>query len=108
MNKKKKIVFLVTSLSWKKFRQFNIEMSKYYEMLWITIDPNIYYSFRRNGFNNIHLLDFEKIYYSKNKKLKLSEIQEIVDHDINKYNIVNLRNIFLADNMYKTPTRLMM
>ena len=101
MNKKKKIVFLVTSLSWEKFKQFNIEMSKYYEMLWVTIDPNIYYSFRRNGFNSIQLLDFDKI-YDKNKKLKLTEIHKIVDHDVNKYNILNLRNIFLAANMYKT------
>ena len=99
--KKKKILFLVTSLSWKKFKQFNIEMSKYYEMLWITIDPNIYYSFRRNGFSSIQLLDFDKI-YDKNKKLILSEIQKIVDHNVNKYNILNLRNIFLAANMYKT------
>jgi len=102
MNQKKKnIVFLVTSLSWKKFKKYNIEMSKYYEMLWITIDPNIYYSFKRNGFDNIQLLDFSKI-YNKNKKLKLSEIQKIVDNNINKYNIINLRNIFLAANMYKT------
>lgn len=99
--KKKKIVFLVTSLSWKKFKQFNIEMSKYYEMLWVTIDPNIYCSFRRNGFNSIQLLDFYKI-YDKNRKLKLSEIKKIVDNNINKYNIINLRNIFLAANMYKT------
>lgn len=99
--KKKKILFLVTSLSWGKFKQFNIEMSKYYKMLWITIDPSIYYSFKRNGFNNIHLLDFEKI-HNKNKKLRSSEIQKIVDHNVNKYNILNLRNIFLAANMYKT------
>lgn len=103
MNQKKKnIVFLVTSFSWKKFKQFNIEMSKYYKMIWITIDTNIYYSFKRHGFNNIHLLDFEKIYYNKNKKLRSSEIQKIVDHNVNKYNILNLRNIFLAANMYKT------
>lgn len=101
MNKKKKIVFLVTSLSWKKFRQFNIEMSKYYEMLWVTIDPNIYYSFRRNGFNSIQLLDFDKI-YDNNKKLSSSEIQKIVDYNVNKYYILNLRNIFLAADMYKT------
>ena len=69
MNQKKEnIVFLVTSFSWKKFKQFNIEMSKYYEMIWITIDANIYHSFKRHGFNNIRLLDFDKI-YDKNKKL---------------------------------------
>lgn len=100
MNEKKKIVFLVTSFSHNKFKKFNIEMSKYHEMLWITIDPNIYYSFKRNGFENVKLVNFQEI-KKEYEQLNIEKIDQLFKYYKDKYNVIDMHNWFLADNTYK-------
>ncbi len=97
---KKNIIFLVTSFSHKKFKKFNIEMLKYHEILWITVDPFIYSSFKRKGFENVKLINFQEI-KKEYEQFNMEKINQLLKHYKDKYNIINIRNWFLADNTYK-------